>query len=73
MTIHTVSELKELLDDMPDEAEVRLAHQPRYPLEYTVDQIVLSEDEAGDQVVYIGEGVQVGYLPGVAALELGWR
>ena len=32
----TVRELKDLLDDYDDGLEVRLAHQPSYPLESTI-------------------------------------
>ena len=35
-----VSELLELLEDMPEDAEVRLAHQPSWPFEYSIDQVV---------------------------------
>jgi hypothetical protein len=68
----TAGELKELLEDVSDETPIHLAHQPRYPLEYTAQQAVLSEDEDGNPVVFIAEGIQVGYLSGVAGLELGW-
>lgn len=68
----TVGELKELLEDVSDATPIHLAHQPRYPLEYTAQQAVLSEDEDGEPIVYIAEGIQLGYLTGVASLELGW-
>lgn len=34
-----VSDLIELLSDCDPEAEVRLAHQPRYPLEFGVSEV----------------------------------
>lgn len=96
MTIRElIEELTDLADEHGDDAEVRLAFQPRWPLEYTVgrdvvavtfaapldadyvddaedsDDAVADEDHAGT-IVYLGEGRQVGYLPGVAATELGW-
>lgn len=117
-----VAELIELLEDMPEDAEVRFASQPSWPMEYTIDSVIeidpsdLSSDEEeeiymilddmeneaeesgeefnraekyqemkdealanrhddGDspEIVYLGEGRQIGYLPAVAAEQLGWR
>ncbi len=105
----TVAELIAELQNMPQDAEVRLAHQPSWPFEYAIDQVVcagedvkllteeqleaMSDDERQDAenlidegraicweegedlpqpVVYLGEGQQIGYLPGAAANELGW-
>ena len=39
-----VSELISLLEDMPEDAEVRLAEQPRWAFEYSVGDVVLSSD-----------------------------
>lgn len=105
----TVFELIELLQDLPEDAEVRFAQQPSYPFEYSISNVVcpdlpeivrkaafdeMSEeeqeqvmaradedevlllDEGEDepqQVVYLGEGSQIGYLPGIVSRELGWR
>ena len=79
----TVRELINLLEDFDENAEVRIAHQPRWPFEYSIGDVVAcdggdeDEDEpnASDapQVVYLGEGDQLGYLPGRAARELGWK
>lgn len=42
----TVAELMELLEDMDESAEVRLAHQPSWALEYGVGEVVsLAEAE----------------------------
>lgn len=65
-----LSELLELLeniqDSFPDEdPEVRLAVQPRWPFENSVHSVAYLEGE-GVPVVYISEGVQLGYLPGPA-------
>jgi hypothetical protein len=78
----TVSELIDLLSDYPENAEVRLAHQPHWPFEYSVQAVAGAEemweleawngvagDEAEDEapnIVYIAEGTQLGYLPGFA-------
>jgi len=84
--------LRELIDSLTDLAaehgdnvEVRLAHQPAYPFEYSLETIAavdLAADEEGDDdegaepgdavIVYLGEGQQLGYLSGHAAAELGW-
>lgn len=85
----TVYELKQLLDDLDDDAEVRLAHQPSWPFEYSLADVVAidrdddeaepthraiedDEDECAT-VVYLVEGDQLGYLPGHAAAEIGWK
>ena len=81
----TVQELIKELEYMNLEAEVRLATQPSYPLEYTLANVVevdLSKDPwddpdpimdgSGEGVVYLGVGGQIGYLPKQAANELGW-
>lgn len=65
-----LSELLELLEDIqdsfPDEdPEVRLAVQPQWPFENSVHSVAYLEGE-GAPVVYISEGVQLGYLPGAA-------
>jgi hypothetical protein len=72
----TVRELIDHLSDYDPDAEVRLAHQPEWPFEYSV-QSVASAEEAAElrepdpdednaapaNVVYIAEGEQLGYLP----------
>ena len=47
----TVGELMSLLEGFDEDAEVRLAFQPRYPMQYTVGEVaqaVLGEDESQD-------------------------
>ena len=87
-----VAELMEMLEGLPEDAEVRLAQQPNWPFEYSLADAVLvgptarppgyqpdpDEDEDEDDhpeenVVYLVEGTQLGYLPGAAAREMGWR
>lgn len=82
-----VSELIELLQEMPEDAEVRLAQQPSWPFEYSIGTVAAIgvddgcvdeyEDEGGDDpaepIVYIGEGTQLAYLPGAASRALGWK
>jgi hypothetical protein len=69
-----VSELIELLSDLPADVEVRLAQQPTWPLEYTVKDVVMRDgDDDRDPVVYLVEGSQLGYLPGDECRMIGWR
>lgn len=79
-----VYELKILLEDFDEDAEVRLAMQPSWPMEYTIGDVVLVEedlsrtmseyqvDEHEPGIVYISEGDQLGYLPQRATEDLGW-
>lgn len=80
----TVRELINLLEDYNEDAEVRIAHQPSWPFEYSIGNVVGCEgadheDEDAEPndddalVVYIGEGDQLGYLPGSVCCELGWK
>lgn len=90
----TVGELKELLEDLDDEMEVRIAQQPSWPLEYAIgggEVVDLNEpaedegefvppgeeedleEEEPREVLYLFEGSQLGYLPGVVSRRLGWR
>lgn len=83
----TLGQLLEALQDIAEEhgadVEVRLAHQPQWAFEYSIDDVVLVEasepsedDEDADQeepVVYIAEKSQLGYLGGAAAKALGWN
>jgi len=63
----TVGELVEILQGMNTDAEVRLATQPSWPFEYDVSEVGETED-----VVYLAEGEQVGYLPAAVSAGLGW-
>lgn len=72
----TVADLIAALESMPEDAEVRLAFQPSYPLEYGVANVGLYEDDdetspGPREIVYIGEGGQHGYLSRDAA-EVVW-
>lgn len=103
----TIDELISILQDAAEEvggdAEVRLAHQPQWPFEYSLSgQTVISKPgvddleeherfmgceemdaeaelqrlrqivEEGSAIVYLGEGSQLGYLPGDVKSGLGW-
>ena len=64
----TVAELIEQLEALDPEAEVRLASQPTYPMEYSLDEFVVEVDGR----VYLAEAGQVGYLPDGVRAGLGW-
>jgi hypothetical protein len=77
-----VADLIQILEDLPEDAEVRFAQQPNYPFEYSVGCAVLLDyaerdanenDVPAEPVVYLVEGRQLGYLPGFACREIGWR
>jgi hypothetical protein len=71
----TVEELMDRLAEMPEDAEVWLAHQPSWPFEYGIDAfnpVVVAKDNDNEDVVYLVEGGQIGYLSGSAAEVIGW-
>lgn len=67
----TVKELIYELRAFHPDAEVRLAQQPKWPFEYSIGDIV-QVDLEDEEVVYLGEGSQLDYLPGQVSEELGW-
>ena len=67
----TVSELKEILEHYDDDMEVRFASQPNWPFQYSILDAVLAHVDEED-VIYLEEGQQLGYLPREAKEELGW-
>ncbi len=79
--IHVLQQACEDADVTPDDVEVRLAFQPNWPFEYSIDDgpdilvVEVQNDayERHDKIIYLPEGSQIGYLPGVAARSLGWR
>ena len=73
----TVQELIEALSAMNPDAEVRIAHQPSWPFELSIGSVVSAEtydDPSGLMCdnVWIGEGSQIGYLPGDVKSAFGW-
>jgi len=118
----TVSDLRDMLEGLDDNLEVRFAAQPNWPFEYSIDKVEVvnpnapSDDEEreyeeflsehfearqiedpeereaeikklrdgwiamqesneadnGLEVVYLVEGNQIGYLPGIVASAIGW-
>lgn len=67
----TVNELKEMLDYYDGDMEVRFASQPSWPFEYSINDVVPVQTD-DNNVVYLEEGRQLGYLPREAKDELGW-
>jgi hypothetical protein len=82
-----IDELQDYATEHGDDIEVRLAQQPRWAFEYAIGAlaVVRTDDEEEDDddapvdtsddaepILYIGEGSQLGYLPGHAARALGW-
>lgn len=76
-----IERLEELREEVGGESEVRLAHQPRWAFEYSIDENAIAAAKVpaeeyrrkrSEVVVYIGEGSQVGYLPHKAAVAIGW-
>ena len=61
-----------------EDVEVRVAQQPTWPFEYSIDEavtIAVDDEEIGDKkekIVYLSEGAQLGYLNEDASRELGW-
>ena len=113
----TVEHLLRCLKGLDPHVEVRMAHQPHWPFEYDISEVVVTEgpqleiqeydghwhvvdanEDPGDEdywledcgpskidaqmrletwpehtpVVFLGEGSQLGYLPGDARKALGW-
>ncbi len=78
----TVGELIQELKYMDEDATVRFASQPNWPFEYSIHGVVQTTvnksgeytDDGYEQedVVYLEEGRQIGYLPKEAKDELGW-
>ena len=56
----TVGELIEILEGFDTDMEVRIAEQPRYPMEYEIDGVAEYETDEG-KCAYICEGYQLGY------------
>ena len=73
-TIHdglTLGMLIEMLEDYDIDTPVRLAMQPAYPMEYTINDAIEVEVD-GTPIVYLSEQSQIGYLPEEAQDALNW-
>lgn len=67
----TVRDILNRLDALDPETEVRFAFQPNWPLEYSIDDIV-GVNIDGQEVVYLGQGEQIGYLQEEVVKALSW-
>ncbi len=61
-------ELLEILEDMNEDTEIRLAMQPAWPFEYSIGNTV-----EFDGILYLAEDEQLRYLPEEVSNELGWE
>lgn len=70
----TAKDLIEQLQDLDPNTEIRLAIQPNYPFEHEIanELAILPEDRRGNQVAYLVDAGQIGYLPPQAAVACGW-
>ena len=73
----TAQELIALLQQYEPYTEVRLATQPKRPLEFELENVVDAEIDDGEMdepytVIYLVEGEQIGYLPLVVTEAAGW-
>ena len=74
----TIGQLKEELEYLIDHeglsegTEVRIASQPNWPFENTVDTVGHARGKDGEPALFIGEGSQIGYLGDEAREVLGW-
>jgi hypothetical protein len=71
-----IEQLQEIAEVSPN-AEVRYAAQPNWPMEYSIGEELSLVDKGssavGDEdVVYISERNQIGYLDGEASDAIGW-
>ena len=71
-----IEELQWAIDNNNGEdIEVRMAQQPKWPFEYTINAAVTvnlnqKSNEPNEWVVYLEEGSQLGYLPEEAGEEV---
>ena len=85
MTIKELIAELENIEELHGDLEIRLATQPNWPFEHEIDSVSVAdinkEDDEDEEenperdvemIAYIGEGSQLGYLPGGAKNALGW-
>lgn len=80
----TVSELKQLLEDCDDDAEVRLAHQPSWPFEYSCRNVAdgnellrdyadgLDPEEAEEQAATLSQGTDTNVVYIFEGAQIGY-
>lgn len=72
----TLSSLIEALTDIQnqygEDMEVRLASQPRWAFEYSLQEEIGVAKIKSERVIYLAESAQLRYLPPAAAVAVGW-
>jgi hypothetical protein len=69
----TAAELIEILEELDPSTEVRLATQPSWPFEHSISRFYAITDREGEeQIFYLAEQEQLGYLSGDISMQLGW-
>lgn len=66
-----VWQLKEVLNELDDDIEIRIAVQPQWAFEHILFNAGLASIN-GDLTLYLGIGNQIGYLPQEAGVAIGW-
>ena len=71
----TVDEMRDYLDGMDGDTEIRFAAQPQWAFEYSISgaEVVEGGEPGAGTVLYLVEGSQLGYLPGPVAEAIGWE
>jgi len=64
-------DLIEMLQELDPYTEIRIAHQPNYPFELSIENMA-TVGEGEDQIAYLGEGSPDGYLSQEEAVARGW-
>jgi len=71
----TVSQLIQQLTEVEEsygDIEVRLAEQPRWAFEYSIQEELGVAKVKGEMIAYLAEGSQLNYLPHSASVAVGW-
>ena len=63
-----VWELLDILEDMDEDTEIRLAMQPAWPFEYSIGNAI-----EVNGILYLAENEQLDHLPDEVRNELGWE
>jgi hypothetical protein len=68
-----VAQLREELEYLDPDVEVRIASQPSWPMQHFLGDLVLDEETGIAYVSEAGQPYPDPYLPGHVAGLLGWR
>lgn len=67
-----IEQLMEIQEQYGEDMEVRLAEQPRWAFEYSLQEEIGVAKVDGDRVIYLAECSQLRYLPHAARVAVGW-